>query len=448
LLEVLGAFGLDTALIRQTDATPKHFDAVWTFNVLFGLAVGLVAASLAPAAGWLYDDARLVPVILVLAASRAIGGFENTGVIGFRRDLRFDREVAFLLAKRFATSMLVTIPLAFALRSYWALLIGTLAGTCIGLALSYAFHPYRPRFSFAGLPQLMHFSKWIFASSLLEFLNGRFADFIIGRWAGAPALGTFTAAREISRMPSSEVAAPVNRAVFPGYVQLVDDRDKLRRTYLEITSMLMLLVVPAGVGLCVLSEPAVLILLGDRWTAAIPLIQLLAINGILSVMLSTGHHVNLAVGMSRSTSLILALHVVLSIPMMLVFVPARGAVGAALALLIASIAVAPFNLFLLGKAIVFRARDVFTMLWRPVLGSLAMSAGVLWLRDSLPQPSGLSTQIANAGLLVCIGAVLYGVVVAAAWSLRRDPDSPEAWLLQRMRGFVGATGARIFTRSR
>src|SRR2546426_10017964 len=42
LLEILGAFGFDTALIRQADASREHFDAVWTFNVLFGFGVALM----------------------------------------------------------------------------------------------------------------------------------------------------------------------------------------------------------------------------------------------------------------------------------------------------------------------------------------------------------------------------------------------------------------------
>ena len=278
LLEILGAFGFDTALIRQADASREHFDAVWTFNVLFGFGVALMAVALSPGAAWLYGDSRLVSVLLVVAIARAIGGFENIGVISFRKELQFDREFMFLLAKRVATSLLVTLPLAFALRSYWALLLGNLFGTCIAVILSYVVHAYRPRLSLKGLASLTTFSKWLFISNLLEFLHGRAADFIIGRWAGSAALGSFTVAREIARMPTGEIAAPVHRAVFPGYVKLADDRELLRQTYLRLTSVLVLLVIPAGVGLSILAEPIVLILLGLKWTSAVPLVQLLAIN--------------------------------------------------------------------------------------------------------------------------------------------------------------------------
>ena len=47
MLEILGAFGLETALVQRTDATRDDFDSVWTFNVIFGLSLGLIVGGLA-----------------------------------------------------------------------------------------------------------------------------------------------------------------------------------------------------------------------------------------------------------------------------------------------------------------------------------------------------------------------------------------------------------------
>lgn len=444
LLELLGAFGLDTALIRQADATSRHYDAVWTFNLVFGVAVAAAAACLAPAAAWLYGDPRLVDVLLVLALARLVGAFESTGIVGFRKELAFDREVRFLLVKRFVTSLLVTVPLAFVLRSHWALVLGTLAGTCIGVALSYVVHPYRPRLSFERLGELMRFARWLFVAHILEFLHARFADFVIGAAAGPAALGTYGAAREVARLPSLEVAAPVNRAVFPGYVKLADDRAQLRDTYLRVLSILLLFVIPAAAGLVVLAEPAVLVLLGDRWSAAIPLIQVLALNGAFGVLVSTGHHVNLAVGMSRSTSVVLAMQLALSLPLILLLVPAHGAAGAAAALLCASVLAVPVNLRLLGKAIAFRARDLAAIAWRPLLGAAVMAATLALLRHALPTPTGFGARLGYAAMLVAAGALVYFAVILALGAWRRDPGSAEALVWSRMRSF--ARGAMAGTR--
>ena len=450
ILELLGAFGLDTALIQQPDAGRQQFDTVWTFNVLFGLGMGLVVAGLAAPAAGFYGDPQLVSVMVVLGFGRAIQGFENVGVIAFRKEMAFDKEFKYLLTKRFATTVLVTIPLAFALRSYWALLAGTLAGTCIGVALSYALHPFRPRPSLAALGQLMTFSRWLFVTRLVEFFYSRMADLIVGRWAGTAALGSFTIAREVVRVPTRELAASVHRAVFPGYVKLADDRALLRRQYLKVTSILLLLILPAGIGLSLLAEPIVLILLGAKWKETVPLIQILSINGVLAVLLSTVHYVNLAVGMSRATSLVLAAHPCISVPLMLWWVPSYAAQGAVAAMLTASVVTAPLNFQLLGRAIEFGRRDLLDILWRPGAGSLVMIGAVLAIKTYCAElTSSLSGQIAYVVLVSAGGALVYAATILLLWWWwRGDPDSAEAWLLERAAKLAGVARKRSGTRFR
>ena len=38
------------------------------------------------------EDPRLAPVMLVLALTRVVQGFANSGVVAFRKELAFDRE--------------------------------------------------------------------------------------------------------------------------------------------------------------------------------------------------------------------------------------------------------------------------------------------------------------------------------------------------------------------
>ena len=442
LLEVLGAFGLETALIQQANARRAHYDAVWTFNVLLGLATGLVAAALAAPAASFYGDPRVALVMLVLGAARAIQGFENVGVVAFRKEMQFDREFRFLLAKRLAPTLLVTIPLAFVLRDYWALLIGSFAGACIGVCLSYAMHPFRPRPSLAGLSGLMQFSKWLFVANVMDVVHSRLVDMILGRSAGTSAVGMLTVARELARLPR-ELVAPVHRAVFPGYVQLADDRERLRNGSLRVSAVLMLLVVPAGVGLCILAEPAVHILLGPQWSAVIPLVQILSINNVLSVLLSTAHHVNLAVGMAKSTTLILLFDLATTVLLLFWLVPSLGARGAAWALLLGSLLTAPLNLMLLSKAIRFGWTELVALFARPLAGALVMALAVLALQSSWPMPHAVSSQVAYAAVLAGVGAAVYCAVVYTLWRRSRDVTSAEAWMLGRARSVLVAAGGRL-----
>jgi len=188
-----------------------------------------------------------------------------------------------------------------------------------------------------------------------------------------------------------------------------------------------------------------LILFGTKWIEAIPLLQVLGINGVLTVLLSSAHHVNMAVGRTRSSSLVLVAHSAITIPLMLWFVPRHGAQGAVVAMLIASILTAPLNYYLVGKAIDFGWLELKGILWRPLAGVVVM-CGALWaLRRHWPVPAGTAQLLGYAASACAVGAVAYCLTVYLLWQRRSDPESAEAWVLDRAAGFVRAVRWRIGT---
>jgi O-antigen/teichoic acid export membrane protein len=171
LLALLTAFGFDLWLIQNPRAERRHFDTVWTFKVLFGLATAALLALPAHHIARFYEEPRLAPVMLGLAVARAISSFDNVGLVWFRKDMAFDREFRFSLAKRLLTTFVATIPFALVWRDYRALVWGTIAGSCFGLALSYTMQPYRPRLSFAATRELFGFSRWLQLANLTTFVS-------------------------------------------------------------------------------------------------------------------------------------------------------------------------------------------------------------------------------------------------------------------------------------
>src|ERR1044072_9054409 len=101
----------------------------------------LVVAPFTPA---YFQEPRAVPVMQCLALRAAMGGFENIGIVDFRRELRFDRFFLYNMGPKLA-SVVVTISLAFLWRNYWALVAGILSGQFAMVATSYSMHAYRPR---------------------------------------------------------------------------------------------------------------------------------------------------------------------------------------------------------------------------------------------------------------------------------------------------------------
>jgi lipopolysaccharide exporter len=432
LLELFSAFGLDTALIQRSEATRAHYNTAWTLNVAAGLLIGTGMVLLAWPASLFYNDPAVIPVICSLAFGALVQGCENVGVVDFRKEMRFDREFRFLIAKRvmgFAT----TVPLAFALRNYWALVAGMLMSRVGGVALSYALHPFRPRPSLAVVAELMHFSKWLVVQNLLSFLKERSADFIIGRFAGPHPLGIFSVSAEISNMPATELVAPINRAVLPAYAKLAGDKVALRREYLSVMSLVALLAVPVVAGFAVTAPFLVLLILGPKWQEATPIVTVLAFFGITQVLQSNAYSAFLALGKPQVFVKITAIHVCIELPALVVLTAWLGIVGAAWAYVAAAILVLPVNFIFITRFLEVPAWDFISKLWRPIC-----SSGVMYMVVHLygpPAPGSLIPTTQAAGSLaacVLLGAPAYIASVIGLWFVSGKSPGAEMWLLKEI----------------
>jgi PST family polysaccharide transporter len=146
IVELATTFNFELALIQKADPVREHFDTAWTLNILIALGGALLTAALAYPAASFYGDPRLVSVMLAIGAAWLVSGFENTGIANFRRQMDFWAEFRWMASKRVA-SFIVTMIAALAFRSYWALVVGMVTGRDTGVVMSYAMHPFRPRFA-------------------------------------------------------------------------------------------------------------------------------------------------------------------------------------------------------------------------------------------------------------------------------------------------------------
>lgn len=423
-IELLGAFSFDVALINKPHAGREHFDTAWTLNVLSGLCAAALVALLAGPAATFYNEPRLAPVIWVLAASLAVQGFENIGVVVFRKELTFRKDFAFLLTKRLV-AFSITMALAFWLRNYWALVIGSLTGKVTGIMISYVVHPYRPRPTTSAWREMVHFSKWLLANNLIFFFNSRVSDFIIGKLAGTHTLGLFSVSYEVSNMPTTEIVAPINRAVFPGYAKISADIDALRHSFLQVIAMVATFAIPAAVGIAAIADLLVAVVLGAKWIDAVPLIEILALYGGLHASQTNIGSVLLARGRPYLITGLAGTHLVILVALLALLVPEHRALGAAWAVLLALVSISPLNWWALVRTLdldLVRSLSVFV---RPVVSALMMSLCVHELKTMLNLPI-------TASLLTCVlaGSGAYAVCLWGLWVISGKPHGPERELLR------------------
>lgn len=424
-LELLSAFGFDMALIQNQAAERRHYDTAWTLSLSFSVISALILCALAGPAADFYDEARVTPVIYWLALGTVLHGLQNIGVVAFRKELEFNLEFRFLLTKKIA-GFITTVPLAFALRNYWALVIGMLTANAAGVIVSYWWHPYRPRLSLAGFHELYHFSKWLFINNIFTFLRLRSAHFIIGRLAGPHALGLFSVSHEISNLPTTQLIAPINRAVYPGYAKHASDRAGLRHSVLNVSTMIAFFALPAGAGIAVIAAPLVRVFLGDEWVEATPLIRILALAGIATALQTNFSYVYLAVGSPRTTTTLTGAYLAVLIPALVACSLTWGVIGAAWAYLGTALLFTPVNYLILMKILNVAAKEILAAVWRPLVATGAMAL----LLNALVNATQAS-PVLQLALAVALGSFSYSATVLILWYLSGRPDGSERFLLDK-----------------
>lgn len=428
-VELFGWLGLEIALIQRPGATREHFDSAWTMNVLIGASVAFALLLCAWPLARFYDDGRLVALVAFLALGPLIQGCENIGVVAFRKELNFDREFRFLLSKRLL-SFAITVSLALWLRSYWALAIGMVFGRLAGVAISYALHPFRPRWSLSRAGDLLHFSLWLIAQNVFVYLKDRGPDFIVGKLAGAHALGMWSVANELSNLVGTELIQPMNRAALPAYSQLAEDRGALARAYLSAAGLVAVLVMPLVVGLAAVAPLVVAVLLGPQWHEVGPLISLLAFHGLTDVFLRTAASAVLASGRPVVYVKIYALQACVLLPLSFWLTRAYGVEGAVVATVGTAIGLLPLNATLVARALGVTARQLLATVWRPLLAAAVMY-GVTVLAQPTVDTDTLTVarSLMLLAIFVPLGAATYIVVVLSSWILCGRPPGAETTLL-------------------
>lgn len=427
MLDVLGAFSFDLALIQKQHAERRHYDTVWTLNILFGLFCAAALVALAQPAAAFYSEPRLIGVMWVLSLMYLMNAFGNVGVVNFRKELNFRKEFNFIMVRRVVT-FIVTIGAAFMLHSYWALLLGMCLGRAVTVIMSYTMNDYRPRLNLSAAGELFHFSKWMLLNNALGFLRHDGCTFIIGRYFGAAGLGVYTVSYEISNLPSTELVAPINRVTFPGFSKMADPT-LIAISYLRLLGMITLLILPVGIGIACVAKPLVQAMLGEKWHQAAPLIAILAISGAITATQTNNASVWLALGRPHVVAIVQTCYLLILFPALYFFMRRYGIVGAGYAYLSAQLVDVVLEMSATKRLLHFGWIEVLSTIWRPVVGVIIMSLAVAQLDARLGEVNPWLRLLIDTSA----GAVLYVVSVFALWCICARPHSAERFCLSRLR---------------
>lgn len=425
------------ALIRHPDPQRVHYDTAWTFNVILGLGAGGAIAVLSPLAPLYFDDPRLIQVLLVIALATAIDGFDNIGTVEFRRNFQFGRQFWVQFWPRIV-GFVVTVGVAVAYRSYWALILGILARVVAEVATSYVMHPYRPRFSLAARGELLSFSLWTSFGSLGGFLEQRLDQFVLGGLVQPARLGLYYLATNVAEMATRELVSPLSPVVYSAYSRIHQDVPRLSTAVVKTVGAAAMLGFAASLGLYALSREFVLAVYGTQWAGATVLLQILAFSALGACVRTVTAPLLVAQGRQRTTALISWGQVAAAAVLMPLAYYEAEMGGIAVARSGLDIAVALLSMVLALRPHPGLLSRLFAVFGRFIAAAVLMVAAIRASQSLLPLE-----PVASLCLNIPLGAAVYGCGVLAFWQLAGRPEGAESETLEHLGEYAGTLRRRL-----
>jgi O-antigen/teichoic acid export membrane protein len=437
MLDTLSQIGVQDALVRRADNNRDLFDTAFTLQVGRGILTLIILSASGPVASWWFGEPRLVPLMMALGGIAFISSLENVGIVEFRRGMRYSMVFSLLTIPR-VLSVLFAISAALILKSYWALLIGMASSVTIRTVTTYIAHPFRPRFSLAGWRHLAGFSFWIWAACIVGILWDRIDVFVLGPIFGSALLGLYVIALELASLPMTEIVSPVSDALFAGFSRARTSTSSSAHHAPVVAVMLVMVIAPITITISCASGYVVAALLGPHWSAAAPLISILAwlclfsplSNVCNTVLVANGHVMRGFVGKAIATAVKLAVLLIAAS-----MTKRLDAVAAAVTGCVALESCA--YLLLMSDLPDVRLRTMMAPISRAIAAGLLTvlvlhQLGWAWQSVTMPSPQAMFYGAA-IGLSA---ASLYAVFVALLWLAAGRPAGPETRFLELAGNFI------------
>lgn len=427
ILSSLTNISMTAALVHHKNPTVDHLNTAWTLSLARGLCLAAVFCLLAHPAADFYSEPRLADVMYALAIGVFLTGLPNPRRVMLQKSLVFWQDFVLDVSQKLI-GVVVSITIALVYQTYWALVIGTIAGQLALVLISYTVLPFLPRFSLKHAKDLWSFSVWLTLGSAINTINWRFDHILIGRFLGSASLGYYTVGDKIAIMPTRELTQPLHQTLFPALTHVVHDPERLRRAYQRAQALVTAVALPCGIGIVMIAHPLITLAMGEKWLPAVPVVQ--ALGAVFAIQtIGLVQPLAMAKGATRLLFKRDMQMFAVRIPFIVAGMYFGGLLGIVYARVFTGLLATVVNMMLVRS---LTDIPVFGQIWvniRTIVSVSVMAAGVGFLNHYLPHTTDHWLLAKELALLCLTGAILYFGTMLVLWLATRRPAGPERELV-------------------
>jgi O-antigen/teichoic acid export membrane protein len=412
LATIFSDLALGGALVQRREVTEEDRSTVFWGSLAFSFVVAGVCVALSPLIADFFGKQEVEKLVAVMAISVPLSALTTTQVALLLRQLAYRsleiRQMLAILSGAVAA-------LAFAAAGFgpWAIVANALVASAVSTILVWRFSSWRPRFvfSFARLRDLSPFGLRLFGLRVMNYANLNVDNLLVGRFAGAAALGVYSLAYNVMFTPMIRIANPISSVVYPALARMQDDMPRMRRAWLRSKRMSASLLAPAFLIAIVTAPDLVPVLFGDKWHEAVPVIQLLAVAGVAHSLVTLNWTVLQGTGRMKVAFRLGLLVSAMTVASFAVGVR-WGAVGVAAAYALIKLPAVLIDTYVTTRAVHFSFREAL-LAGGSILPHAVLAAGGAWaVRIALTSVG--TPPVVRLVVVVATACLLYLVLLVVA----------------------------------
>ena len=287
-LNILADIGIGPAIVQYKELSQKKLNDIFTLTLLIGI---LLSGSLYIGAYFIasyYKNAVLVSVcqwMCIVIFFNSINVVPN-GLM--RREKRF-KTIALRTLFFHVLSGSLAVWAAFRGWGIYALLISPII-TAIGVfSVNYYNYPLQLVYHIkkTSITAVSSFSIYQFLFSFFNYFSRNLDKLIIGRQFSMAQLGYYDKSYHLMMLPIQNISAVIDPVLHPVLATLKEHKEELKSKNIKLAKNISNISFPIGLILYFCGAEIIRIVYGNKWDAAIPIFQILALSLPLQVIFST-----------------------------------------------------------------------------------------------------------------------------------------------------------------
>ncbi len=271
--------GFYNALVQHNQCTQVDYNTAFLFNLLLAILVYLALYLFSPLIASFYHQPQLVKItryyslVLIFNALSIVQRARLTIMLDFKKQ-------AFASLYAVILSGLIGIYMAYLNLGVWALVGQSLSLSFFFSLFLWIYAKWHPTFVFSlvSFHRLFSFGSKLMLTGMLQTIYVNMYSLLIGKYFKPNMLGYFNRAYSLGQFPVQNYSSIMLRVLYPILCRYQNDQEKFSKVFLDYLRLSVFILFPVMIGFAVLAKPLIVLLLTDKWSPCIPLLQIICFS--------------------------------------------------------------------------------------------------------------------------------------------------------------------------